>query len=94
MERYEHERHGWWVEIEGAADLAIGEFETAFHFIQGWPIVATIIGDSHFIDRHGEDFSLDPAGEAEYMKMSQRQWRWLAKQVMQAALDEVASEKV
>ena len=94
MERYEHEKHGWWVEIEGAADVAISEFNVIFGgFIEGWRVVASVIGENGFTDRHGQEFALDPEGEAEYLKLSQRQWRWLSKQVMQAALDEVASEK-
>ena len=92
--RYEHEERGWFAEFEGAADMAMSEFNEmlASGLINGWAIMAGILGDNGFTDRHGEEFSLGD-GEDEWLKLSHRQWRWLLDMALKAPLDEVASEK-
>ena len=89
--RYEHEERGWWVDIEGAADLSMLEMNKFLSsIIDGWDVLLDVVKDSGFTDRHGEEFKLE-AGENEWMRLSSRQRKWLTDQVIACSLDEVVS---
>jgi hypothetical protein len=92
MERYEDKKRGWWLDIEGAAELSMQELITAINNIQeGWPLIKDVVKDSHFSDRHGVEFALDFENPDGWLKLSSKQRHWVQAQVRQAALDEVAS---
>ena len=91
--KYTEENRGWWVEIEGAADLSMMEMNKFLSsLIDGWPILMSVLKANAFTNRQGEDFELTD-GENDWMKLSSRQRKWLTDQVIAASLDEVVSEK-
>lgn len=90
MHHYDHEK-GWWVELEGAADLPMCELDKITEGVTiGWPVLEKLLKDSFFTDEDGEKFQMN-AETIGKGKQSLRQWFWAGKQALACALDEIAS---
>jgi hypothetical protein len=90
MPRYEDKEHGWWVEIQGAADTPMGELNRMYldKMDAAWPVVQGIVKDSKLTDPDGSEFSI---ADVDVLRLSFRQWLWLRECATKAMQEEIAS---
>ena len=90
MQKYTDKEHGWWVEIEGAADTPMGELNRMYldKMDAAWPIVQRLVKGSQLTDADGSAFSI---ADVDVLRLSFRQWLWLRECVTKAMQEEITS---
>lgn len=85
MIRYEDEKRGWWVEIEGAPDMPMSAITDLYASLAAAaPVLARVVQAHNLADWDGQPVEL-----ATCANISRRQLAWLREKIKAAILDEV-----
>lgn len=89
--RYTNDKTGDWVEISGAADTPIKDFDALYtgSLTDGHKLAAGLLAAGEFHTRRGEVLTFGPdTAPADLLGLSKRQWFWLRDRIVDAIRDE------